>query len=918
MSVESRPVASAAQGTLWAYVQNWAARGITLVVFFTLARLLSPAEFGAFAVTMVFLTLGEMFVEQLFAPALIQREQLGADHLDSAFWATVGSAVLCTAGTLLAAPLFARAFDAPGVEPLIMALSPVFGLMALAAIPGALLRRSLNYRTLARRTAASNLISGTVAIGAAVAGLGVWAFILQQLVFQVVGTFILWRNEPWRPRWRFHLGALRELSGFSASMTFIKVLEIGETRVVELVVGRFMGLASLGNYALAARAHQAATQLLAAPLWESSVGAFARQQSDPRSITQSLQQRAILASVLIAPAFLFAAASGELLIPAVFGAKWVGAVTAFQVLCLLGAVRAVCFLYGALLQAIGEAKASVHVAVVRAVVTLCCLPVLLNHGPAGVAACLLFGQIAALPIIFRVIKQRLGLSSMQLFVNVAKPITASLLASAAGWAVANALLGRMPAVFGAALSLATCVAVFLLLLTVLMPRVLQAAATRLPARFGAGRLAHAFDRVARFHDQWRSTLCLAAMSSAVRAASKSDRSGDLVVVLSDADSVDGSVGNQALFYGLVTTLKAAGVRRVRLLCRKSMVLPDTGADLVFESLPHWGSLRQARSLARQIADARALVVVGADVLDGVHSRFESLLRLGLAAWCARRAVPSLLCSFSLAERLDPAASAAFGRLPAEVVLMCSDALTHERVAAMVAARVELAADLGFAMPPAGRSELGDVVAAWLAASHRGPGPVIGWNLSSHGWRGLTAAQRQQAIGTAASTMARLIAERGASVVLLPGDFRSRADEAATLAEVMLQLPEGLSSERVLRPDVAFSAAEFKGCCQAHFDLMVTSCPHVTIAALGAGVPVLTANAGAGAGPGVFQHFGLWPDRPGPADRRVEADRLHGRICACIDTLSATRSQIASRRHDVEVLAASALNICLRQQGPSLT
>jgi len=81
--LDAAPRVSAARGTLWAYIQNWSARGITLLVFFALARLLTPAQFGTFAVAMVFLTLGEIFVEQLFAGAIVQRETLEHEHLDA-------------------------------------------------------------------------------------------------------------------------------------------------------------------------------------------------------------------------------------------------------------------------------------------------------------------------------------------------------------------------------------------------------------------------------------------------------------------------------------------------------------------------------------------------------------------------------------------------------------------------------------------------------------------------------------------------------------------------------------------------------------------------------------------------------------------------------------------------------------------
>lgn len=439
--------------TAWAYIQNWAARGITLIVFFILARLLTPAEFGAFAVAMVFLTLGEIFVEQLFGHVIVQRETLSEAHLSSAFWATLMIGATLALATLLAAPTFAEAFGSPGVEPIIMALTPIFGFMAVASVPAALLRRALDYRTLARRTALSNLLSGIVAIIAAASGLGVWTFVVQQLVYQAVSTTILWRHEPWRPHKIFDRKALHELFGFSSRITLVKLLDLVETRVLELVIARYLGVVALGHYALATRAQQSATQLLAAPLWESSISVFARRQNDRQSLAAAFEERALLIALFIMPAFLFAAASAEALVPAVFGEQWHEAVEPFQILCVLGALRSLVFLFGAAMQAVGAASISAWIGLTRTAVILGALPYLISNGIAGVAWCLVIGQIAVIPIIIAQFSKTMGFSGARILRGLFVPILTSLLSAIFGWVVTEAFAHQLPSMWVVLISL---------------------------------------------------------------------------------------------------------------------------------------------------------------------------------------------------------------------------------------------------------------------------------------------------------------------------------------------------------------------------------------------------------------------------------------------------------------------------------
>jgi O-antigen/teichoic acid export membrane protein len=481
----NQAVHSAGKSTLWAYIQNWAARGISLVVFFTLARLLSPTEFGTFAVAMVFLTLGELFVEQLFTAAIVQRAHLSDMHLNSIFWTTMGSALVFMLSALFSAPWLAAKLNAPDAVALIRALSPIFVLMALSTVFGGKLLRTLNYRALAQRSALSNLISGLVAIAAAIAGCGVWAFVLHQLTFHTVGTFILWRSESWRPRWSFDVQALRELLGFSASMSLTKLLEFVETRVLEMVVGRYMGLVVLGGYSLAARAHQAATQLFAVPLWESSIGIFARQQTDPDALRALLLERTALAAWLISPVFWFAAATAELLIPAVFGAKWVDAVPTFQVLCLVGAVRSIAYMYVVMLHGLGKGRACLSIALVRTLIPLACLPFLLQYSAVGVASSLLIGQLVTIPALLYVLRQILGLRASELVQKIALPVVVAVISAGAGWYVAHALVGAMPAWLGVVVSALVCMVIFIALSAAFAPKLLRVFVQRMPPKIAS-------------------------------------------------------------------------------------------------------------------------------------------------------------------------------------------------------------------------------------------------------------------------------------------------------------------------------------------------------------------------------------------------------------------------------------------------
>jgi len=573
----------------------------------------------------------------------------------------------------------------------------------------------------------------------------------------------------------------------------------------------------------------------------------------------------------------------------------------------LGSVRAVAFLYGALLQAIGEAGASLNVSLVRCVVAVASLPLLLRHGVWGVAAGLLVGQLACMPIIFRVIRIKLGLGMFQLLGLVAKPALPALLAAAAGWAVAQASRAHgWPDALGAALSLGASGALFLLLLGLLMPRRLGMIARRLPGL--PGRAAHAwFDGILKLQDSLRVRAFMALVASGAprRPEAASPRKGVPIIVFGDATLLAASVEDQAQFGGLTAVLAGSSISRARVLCRPGAAIPPCDG-LQLEALPMWGSFRQARALGRELAGAGSLVIVGADSLDGAHSRFESLLRLRLASFCARRGVPTLLCSFGFNGHPDPSTAEAFRRFPPQgVTLLCRDDLSRDRVARLAGGGVQLSADLGFLLQPSRHSVLDTQVGSWLSARQRSGQPLVAWSLSPQALKLLSPEQRSQAVVSCAQVIERLITERDALVVLMPHDFLAHASDPSLLAEVLAQVPLP-AREHVLLPDGPYSAADVTQCF-ARFDFVFAGNTHLMIAALGRDVPPLGVEY-PGQSEGVCRHFGLGAQCLVAASDLCDPALLRDKVFAQFDARQTTRRQIVMRRPAVQDMAAAPISL----------
>ena len=98
---------AAIRATTWTAIQNWGSQGVGFATFVILARLLPPESFGQVAYAGFFFAFSLILVNGGLPQALVQREDLEPEHLDTAFWSNVAVAVVLTSVVMLAADALA-------------------------------------------------------------------------------------------------------------------------------------------------------------------------------------------------------------------------------------------------------------------------------------------------------------------------------------------------------------------------------------------------------------------------------------------------------------------------------------------------------------------------------------------------------------------------------------------------------------------------------------------------------------------------------------------------------------------------------------------------------------------------------------------------------------------------------------------
>jgi O-antigen/teichoic acid export membrane protein len=228
---------------------------LTVGVTVLLARLLTPADYGMFALALSIQLAGQRLAELGLPAALIgQADEPSVDQQTA-----VAGAALSTS-LLLSATLFAVAFaltPALGVDSEALRVIAVAGLAmpfyAGRAVPTALMERRLRFGRVALVEAADTLTFNAFALAGAIAGLGAFSLAGAVPVGALASMAAAWALQSFARRPALRLDPLRPMLKFGAQVTLVQGINVVQEVGFVTALTAIGGSAAAGFYAMAKR-----------------------------------------------------------------------------------------------------------------------------------------------------------------------------------------------------------------------------------------------------------------------------------------------------------------------------------------------------------------------------------------------------------------------------------------------------------------------------------------------------------------------------------------------------------------------------------------------------------------------------------------------------------------------------------------
>lgn len=390
------------KGLFWSANSKFSVQLFNLIITAILARALLPEDFGVVGMALIFISLISMINETGLSSAIIQKKDLGNQHLYTAFWVNIFTGIFLFIVAFFTSPLISDFFRNDNVELIIKVSSISFLISSIALVNRSLLTRNLEFKKLAATEISGSIISGILAVYLAISGFGLWSLVARNLINDFIVISLTLIVNPWKPEIYFSKKCFLEMFGFGANVIGSSFLSYLRQNMDYIIIGRIMGAELLGYYTLAYTLAVYPTKKIAPIITRVIFPVFSRIKDDSTLYKKGYLKLISFLTILTVPALFGLLSVANEFIVLVYGEKWAASILPLQILCLLGIISSISPASGPVFYSKGVPEIEFKLSLVKLPTTAIALLIGSFYGIVGVAT-----AMTTLAFVYYVITQKI-------------------------------------------------------------------------------------------------------------------------------------------------------------------------------------------------------------------------------------------------------------------------------------------------------------------------------------------------------------------------------------------------------------------------------------------------------------------------------------------------------------------------------
>ena len=428
-----------------------------------LARLMAAEDFGLVAIVTVLTSFAPLLIDFGLGDATTQKSKITRSQVSSLFWLSSGIGLAIAVVVAACSPLIAWIYREPRIEAIALYSAITFVLFGVSNQHLALLRRTMQFATIAKIQILSTLAGAAIAIFTAICGYGYWALVLRPIASSLCVAMGAWLVCRWRPGFPVLDNEVKSMVRFGLHVVGFSVTYSLARAVDRITLGLFYRPDEVGYYQNAITLYDNSIFTMLVQLHTVGSAALSKLQSNPAALRQKYEAALSALAFFVMPAAAILSVTAQDLTVMLLGEKWRAAGLLLSIIALRGIFQVVEGSQGWLHLSIGRADRWRNWGIVSLVVQVVAVLGGLPFGATGVAvAVVLTSLLIAVPSISYA-GRPIGIGASLVIRAVGQQLIGAISILAGGWWLQTTALTHYSSLVRIFLTTAFCISIYFLI-----------------------------------------------------------------------------------------------------------------------------------------------------------------------------------------------------------------------------------------------------------------------------------------------------------------------------------------------------------------------------------------------------------------------------------------------------------------------
>ncbi|HEX3043760.1 MAG TPA: oligosaccharide flippase family protein [Bacillota bacterium] len=236
------------KGVKVAFLTKYCDIVIQLIISAILARILSPSDYGLFAIIIIFINFAQLIAEIGICPAIVQNNELNTDDVGSIFIFTIFQGLILALVYYFISLLIFLIYHQPIFLKSRLDISIIIFFSSLTTVPLGILRKKLEFIYIGVFNILANLIGGLCGIFMALKDFGVYSLIYKTIISGILMFFFLYARAQIKLQPKFSFQSVKKIENYCLNQFGFNVINYISRNIDNLLIGKVIGTAPLGIY----------------------------------------------------------------------------------------------------------------------------------------------------------------------------------------------------------------------------------------------------------------------------------------------------------------------------------------------------------------------------------------------------------------------------------------------------------------------------------------------------------------------------------------------------------------------------------------------------------------------------------------------------------------------------------------------